>query len=87
MKKDIKIDGSDKVSITLTNEEVVTAHSIISGNAVDEIYVMKKVGGGALFFINESRAEACMTRHKFEYMFTFTGSEIKAEFDKISKKK
>lgn len=70
-----KVDGK-AVTLSLTEKEVETAVGICTDNSVEDLIIMKKHNGGALFFVNPQRAYACQERHKFDYAFTIKAKDL-----------
>jgi len=71
-----KIEGKE-ISLDLSDMEVQSAVSIIEGNNVKELHILKKSKkDGALFFIEERLAVACQERHKFEFLFSLESKDL-----------
>jgi len=71
-----------KVSLELTDQEVNTAIGICENNGVEEVITMKKHNGAAMFFVNDTNAEACQNRHKFDYSFTISLKDLNKHITK-----
>lgn len=79
-----KVDGK-AVNLSLTEDEVLTGHSICEKNNVETVIVMKKHNGGALFFINPANANNAQQRHNFKYAFDVDAKDLKVEAEKVLK--
>lgn len=77
-----KVDGKP-VKLDLTEDEVLTGHSICVKNNIESVIVMKKHNGGALFFTNPGNAANTQQRHGFDYAFDIKAKDFKAEAVKI----
>lgn len=74
-----KID-SKEAKLTLTEMEVESALSICNVNGTEEVIVMKKVNGGAIFAVNQRSANSIQERHGFDYAFTVKKDALEKHF-------
>jgi hypothetical protein len=75
MKIESKINGKI-AKIELTPKEIESALSICDLQGMEEVIVMKKHNGSALFFTEQRNANQCQERHKFDYAFTLSKKDL-----------
>jgi Holliday junction resolvase len=70
-----KVNGK-KANLELNQSEVESAISICESNNTDDVIIMKKHNGGALFFTDPRHANQCQERHKFDYAYTVAKTDL-----------
>ena len=76
-----------EASLSLTDEEVETAKSILKRDGLKELVVMKKEKGGACFYTNSNAAAHAQERHGFDYAFTLTSADLSKAAQQTTEKK
>ena len=62
-------DNGKKITLDLTDGEVKQALSVMKTNQVDDLFIVKKHNGAAMFFVNAQNAYNCGERIGVDYTF------------------